>query len=1120
MSDIAAWLARLGLDKYIDAFTANEVDSDALRHLSDDDLRELGLPLGPRRKVLAAIGALADNTMSPASSVCAPAPLGHEAERRQLTVMFIDLVGSTELSQRLDPEEMHDVFRGYQSAVSAEVARYEGYVAKLMGDGVLAYFGWPRAHEDDAERAVRAGVAAVAATARLTPPLLGESLAARIGIATGLVVVGDLIGEGAAQEQAVVGETPNLAARLQALAEPNTVVIAGGTHRLVVGLFEMIDLGLQQLKGFATPVPAWRVIGEADWEGRFDALHGVATPIVGRSEELDLLLQRWRQARAGKGQLVMLSGEPGIGKSRLTAALQERLIAEPHARLRYFCSPYHVNSPLYPAIQQLRRAAGLAGNDSASTKLDKLEALMLQSVADKTEVGPLLAALLSIDFTDRYAPMKLTPQAQKARTLRVLVQQVEGIAACQPVLIIVEDVHWIDPTTGEWLDMLIERLRDLRVLLIVTFRPEFRPPWLELTHATPLSLSSLGREEGAAIIHRVTGGKILPTEVTNHILGKTEGVPLFVEELTKTVLESDFLIEVGNHYRLSGPLASLAIPSTLRDSLTARLDRLSSVKNVAQIGACIGRAFHHRLLVAVTGTDATTLRDELQNLEKSELVFRSGVAPDATYVFKHALVQDAAYQSLLKRRRHRIHAIIASTLEAQFPEVAEVEPETLAHHYTAAGLADQGGAYWLKAGQQALKRSANVEATAHLGKGLEVVRSLPRTEVRLRREIDLQNAMGVAAMAIKGWGSPDVLRAFSSARKLCEKLGDSKELFVAVRGEASYHMVSGHLREADDLGRECLQIAQSANDLDLLLEAHHQMWATKFYMGDYLAAEKHADWGMATYDPGRDHRLTYIFTGHDPGVCCRNFSALMLWIRGYPDQALQRGREGMSLAERESHSVTIALAQSTLAYVHLLRREPEAGLEWAQRQLEVAKNFDLPLLAGTARFCLGWALAQQGELQDGIREMRKAVEGIAATGAEAGMNFYLCVLAHAYGELGDASEGLTLLEKAFGIIAKSGTRHLLPELLRTKGELLSRLRAQDDAVEEWFRQSLTAARSESTKLPELRAATSLARLYMDRGRDKESRSLLNPVYAWFTEGFDTRDLVDAKELLDQLADRR
>ncbi|MGX1262159.1 AAA family ATPase [Sinorhizobium fredii] len=1115
MSDIAAWLARLGLDKYTEAFTANEVDFNALRHLSEEDLSALGLPLGPRRKVLAAIAAL--DTMPPGNSVSAlvRAPSGGEAERRQLTVVFIDLVGSTELSQQLDPEEMRDVLRAYQSAVSTEIARYDGCVAKLMGDGVLAYFGWPRAHEDDAERAVRASLAAAAATANLTSPL-GKSLAARIGIATGLVVVGDLIGEGSAQEEAVVGETPNHAARLQALAEPNSVVIADSTQRLVAGMFEMIDLGLQQLKGFAAPVPTWRIIGEADTEGRFDALHGVATPLVGRSEELELLLQRWQQARKGKGQAVMLSGEPGIGKSRLTAALEERLGTEPHARLRYFCSPYHVNSALYPVIKQLERAARLGTSDSASAKLDKLEALMLRSTPDITEEGPLLAALLSIDTTGRYAPLALTPLAQKARTLNVLIQQLEGIAANNPVVMAVEDAHWIDPTTAEWLDMLIARLHDLRMLLVVTFRPEYRPPWLGLSHVTALSLGRLGRAQGAAIVDRVAGGRILPSDVRNQILARTEGVPLFVEELTKTVLESGLLVDAGDHYRLNGPLLSLAIPSTLQDSLMARLDRLASVKNMAQIGACIGRVFHYRVLAAVAGCDAARLRDDLQNLEKSELVLRNGVAPEASYAFKHALVQDAAYQSLLKSRRRQIHSIIASTLEAQFPEVAETEPETLAHHYTAAGLAFQGGEYWLKAGQQALKRSANVEALAHLDKGLEIVASLPSTEARLKLEVHLQNAMGVAAMAVKGWGASDVLHAFSSARKLCERLDDSNELFVAVRGEASYQLISGHLREADDLGRQCLQIAQSANDLDLLLEAHHQLWASKLFLGDYRAAEEYANWGIATYDRERDHRLTYVYTGHDPGVCCRNYSSEILWIRGYPDQALDRVREAVALAKRVSHSVSIATALSNLAFVRLLRREPEAGRELAQQHLELSTKFDLRLMAGVARFNIGWALAQQGKLEEGILEMREAIEAVAATGADMGMAFRLCVLAQAHGQFGEAHKGLILLEQAFGITAKSHSKYQVPELLRTKGELLSRIEPHGGSAERWFRKSLTMARTEGTKSPELRAATSLARLYLDQARDNEARDLLGPVYAWFTEGFETGDLVDAKALLDCL----
>ncbi|MDP9812700.1 class 3 adenylate cyclase/tetratricopeptide (TPR) repeat protein [Rhizobium tibeticum] len=1116
MSDIASWLSRLGLAKYTEAFTANEVDFDALRHLSDEDLKDLGLPVGPRRKILAAIATLVHDT-SPTSFPSSPAlaPAAREAERRQLTVVFIDLVGSTALSQQLDPEEMRDVFRSYQSAASTEITRYEGYVAKLMGDGVLAYFGWPIAHEDDAERAVRASLAAATATASLTTPL-GKPLAARIGIATGLVVVGDLIGEGSAQEQAVVGETPNLAARLQTLAEPSTVVIGDGTHRLVDGLFEMIDLGPQQLKGFAAPVPAWRIIGEADTEGRFDALHRVPTPLVGRSEELELLLRRWQKARTGNGQVVMLSGEPGIGKSRLTAALEERLSVEPHALLRYFCSPYHVNSALYPVIRQLARAARLGRSDSASAKLDKLQALMLQSTPDITEAGPLLAALLSIGVTGRYAPLTLTPQAQKARTLWVLIRQLEGIAARQPIVMVVEDAHWIDPTTRDWLGMVIERLQKLPALLVVTFRPEFRSPWLASPHVTAISLGRLGHDEGAAIVDRVAGGRILPLDVKNQILARTEGVPLFVEELTKTVLESGLLVDAGDRYRLKGPLSSLAIPSTLQDSLMARLDRLASVKNMAQIGACIGRVFHHRLLAAVAGCDAARLRDDLHNLEKSELVQRNGVAPEATYAFKHALVQDAAYQSLLKSRRHQIHAKIASTLQRQFPEVAETEPETLAHHYTAAELADQAAEYWLKAGQQALKRSANVEALVHLDKGLRSVASLPSSKDRLRREIRLHNAMGVAAMAVKGWGAPEVLRAFSSARKLCEKLGDSNELFVAVRGEASYHLISGHLREADDLGRQCLQIAQSANDLDLLLEAHHQSWATKFFLGDYQAAEKHAEWGMATYDPDRDHRLTYIYTGHDPGVCCRSFSAQMLWIRGYPDQALARVREAVALAKRVSHSVSMATALNNLANVHLARREPKAALESAQQQLEVSTKFDLPLMAGAARFNISWALAQQGELAQGVREMREAVEAVEATGADMGMSFCLCVLAQAHGQVGETSEGLIVLEKAFDIVAKSRSKYQVPELMRTKGELLSHIDPRSGAAEKWFRKALTMARAEGTKSAELRAATSLARFYIDQGRGKEGRKLLAPIYAWFTEGFETGDLVDARALLDRM----
>ncbi len=873
MSDVASWLARLGLQKYIEAFSANEIDFDSLRHLGEDDLKELGLPLGPRRKVLAAIAALADEARSSSKPVISQAfaPYRREAERRQLTVMFVDLVGSTALSQRLDPEEMRGIIQAYQNTVSAQIKRFEGHVAKLMGDGVLAYFGWPQAHEDDAERAIRAGLAAASATAALES-LQGGSLAARVGIATGLVVVGDLAGEGSAQEEAVVGETPNLAARLQTLAEPNTVVIADGTQRLAAGLFELVDLGHNELRGFAAPVRAWRIAGEAGAEGRFDALHGVATPLVGRTAELQLLLQRWQQARAGKGQVVLLSGEPGIGKSCLIAALQDRANPEPHVRLRYFCSPYHGNSALFPVIKQLERAVGLHREDDISTKLDKLEAMLRGLVSDINEPGRLLAELLSIDAADRYAPINLAGPVRKARTFGVLIELLKRLAARQPVIMLVEDAHWIDPTTSEWLGMVIAAVRGLPALLVISFRPEFLPPWSQSSHVSSLSLGRLGRDEGAAIADRVAEGKALPPEVKHQILAKTEGVPLFVEELTKTVIESGLLVDAGDHFALSGPLPPFAIPSTLQDSLMARLDRLDLVKEIAQTGACIGRVFHHRLLAAVIGSDRVPLDSALRTLEESELVFRHGTPPEAHYTFKHALIQDTAYQSLLKSRRQQIHTKIAATLESQFSEIAEGEPETLAHHYTAAGLTKQAVDYWLRAGQQAQKRSANLEALAHFGKGLELVALLPDSEHRLRQEIRLQTGVGVTMMAVRGWGAPEVLQACSRARVLCEKLGDREQLFVALCGEASYHMISGNLRAADELGARCLELVQASGDHSLLLEAHHRQWATKFYMGDAAAADRHIGHGIAMYDPDRDHALTYRYTGHDPGVCCRSYS--------------------------------------------------------------------------------------------------------------------------------------------------------------------------------------------------------------------------------------------------------
>ena len=1049
MPDITSWLARLGLDKYAEAFTANEVDFDALRHLTEDDLRELGLPVGPRRKILAAIAALDDDTMSPMSSASAlrSALPAREAERRQLTVVFIDLVGSTELSQRLDPEQMRDVFRAYQSAVSAEIARYEGYVAKLMGDGVLAYFGWPRAHEDDAERAVRAGLAVITAINSLKTPR-GDALSVRVGIATGLVVVGDLIGEGSAQEEAVVGEAPNLAARLQSLAESNTVVASSGTQRLIAGLFETVDLGWRELKGFAKLSRAWRITGEADVESRFEARRD-SSPLVGRTEELKMLLHRWQLARAGEGQVAILTGEPGIGKSRLIAAILERARAEPFTPLRYFCSAYHVNSAFHPVIRQLARATGIHREDRSDTKLDKLQVLLRRTTSDLAAPTVLLAEMLSIDASARHPPLKLTAEEQKARTGATLIDLLTATAAQQPVMMVVEDAHWIDPTTRDWLDSVIDHLRDLPILLLISFRPEFEQNWSTLPHVTHLSLSRLDHDDGAAIAKRIAGGKSLPLEVEEQILARTEGVPLFVEELTKTVIESGVLTDCGDQYVLSRSLPPLAVPSTLQDSLMARLDRLGRAKEVAQAGACIGRHFHHRLLAALFDRDSAGLEQDMRQLESSELVFRSGVPPEATYTFKHTLVQDTAYQSLLGSRRQKLHAAIAAKLEAGFPEIASAEPETLAHHYTVAGLPDQAVPCWLSAGQAALRRSANHEAIAHLNKGIELIAVLPDSEERQGQELQLQSALGLGVKATKGFGAPEVVQAFSRARALSEKLGDEDQLFIALVGEASYYMVTGNLRVSDERGQQCLKLAQSKGDESLLIEAHHRLWATRSRMGDYAAAEQHVGRGLAIYDPERHHSLTYAYSGHDPGVCCRMHSALLLWFRGYPDQALQRAREGVALAEHVSHPLSWLMAKNALTELHLMRRETGEARRLLANWSEVAIELGLPGLVAEAKFQVGWVLAQEGRYGKGLVELR---EGIAASTAAGSLDndYRLCVLAEACGKCGRVAEGLSLLEEAFEIVAASGTKHRVPELLRIKGELLLRLDAPDQSPKAAF----------------------------------------------------------------------
>ena len=809
---IADWLRKLGLERYEAAFRNNEIDWEALPKLTAEDLRDLGVVLGThRQRLLDAIISL--RSEAPAADIVAVSPdtsAQTDAERRQLTVMFCDLVGSTELSARIDPEDLREIIGAYHRTVAEVVSEFDGFVSRYMGDGVLIYFGYPQAHEDDAERAVRAGLRAIEAVSLINTKSV--MLQTRVGIATGLVVVGDLIGHGAAEERSVVGETPNLAARLQTLAEPNTVVIAAGTRRLVGDLFEYRDLGAIKVRGIAGAVPAWQVLRPSVVVSRFEALRGsTLSPLVGREEEIELLLRRWARAKAGDGQIVLVSGEAGLGKSRIVAALQERLRAEPLIQLRHFCSPYYQDSPLYPSIDQLRRAAGFEPDDPPASKLRKLENV-LSHAAPLDEDVALLADLLSLPVSERYPLPSGTPQRKKERTLEALMRQLEGLARQQPVLMVLEDAHWIDPTSRELLDLRVERVRSLPVLLIVTFRPEFQPPWVGQPQVTMIALNRLDRRDRTALVVQTAGNKALPSEVVAQIAEHTDGVPLFIEELTKSVLESGLLREEGDRYMLDGAMPSLAIPTSLHASLLARLDRLAPVRLVAQIGAAVGREFSYALLRTVSRLPDHELRAALDRLVTSGLVFQRGAPPEAVYTFKHALVQDAAHSSLLRSTRQQLHAQIAEALETHSPELMDSQPELLAQHYAEAALVEKSVTCWSKAGQRSVARAAVAEAAAQFQKGLDQLARLPDSPERQRRELEFYSSLSATLRAVKGQGAPETGHAYARARELWERLGSPFEFIQIPYGQSRYYAHRGELDLAHSLDEDLLRLSRERND--------------------------------------------------------------------------------------------------------------------------------------------------------------------------------------------------------------------------------------------------------------------------------------------------------------------
>jgi class 3 adenylate cyclase/predicted ATPase len=1112
MRDIAEWLESIGLGEYAQRFADNAIDLSVIHDLTEQDLKDLGVLLGHRRKILRATAEL-DRVTPVHFATAIEQKSREEAERRHLTVMICDLVGSTALSARLDPEDMRAVIDAYHAACARITRSYDGFLAEFRGDGILAYFGYPRAHEDDAERTVRAGLDIVAAVARLETRA-AEPLAVRIGIATGLVVVGDPSGGGALREHALIGDTPNLAARLQALAEPGTIIVAASTRRLIGDLFRLRDLGRLQFKGIAEPVTAWTVEGLSASESRFDAVRAARlTDLIGRGEELDFLLERQRLAWTGEGQIVLISGEPGIGKSRLAEALAERVAGQPHTRLRYQCSPYHTNSALSPFIAQLERAAGFKAEDTSEQRLDKLEAILAMGTSRVKSIAPLLAALLSIPFGERYPTLRLSPTQQRRRTLAALLDQFDALARLQPILLSFEDAHWADATSLELLDRTVERVRQLPVLALFTFRPEFEPSWIGHPNVSTLTLGRLARPDVESMVARVTGGRVPPPEVMKQIVDKTDGNPLFVEELTKAVLETGILVESGEGYRLDGPLPPLAIPATLQDSLMARLDRLAPVKEIGQIGAAIGREFSYSLLSALVRRDESALQNGLCHLEQAGLVFRRGELPEAVYTFKHALVRDAAYESLLKSRRQQLHGQIAHALEKRSADAVANQPEIVAHHFTEAGLAKPAIDYWLKAGQQAARRSANAEALNHLARGLELLPEIDDRMLRSKSELLLQTSRGNSLRATRGWSTDGVKHAYRRALQLCKESGVDEHTLPAAFGLWTWNFVHGALGEAQALAEDLMNTAEKLDDSVYKVLAHEALGFTLFAHGKFAAAHRALQHSIGMCEDNK--AAVYLdLSAQDPRVHVRVYDGLVLWFLGYPDQALRTCAEAHRYAETSQYTFSEAMARTISLRVHQFRGEADVVAAQATAAIALCEEHEFAHYLAMALILRGWAKAQQGEFNRGMDEIQAGLEKERGTGALLFESYTLGLLADACLKNERYGKALEFLDQAqLRLNEKNSEQFYAAEIYRLLGETYLRSQKDLDQAEHYLWKGFKLAREQKAKSIELKICMNIYDVYQLRQNADKYRPLLGEIYRSFSEGFDTVDLLKAKARL-------
>jgi class 3 adenylate cyclase/predicted ATPase len=1052
-----------------------------------------------------------------------------EAERRQLTCLSCDLINSVELSDRVDPEELHEILANYRRVCTTVVRRFDGHVHDYSGDGIMVYFGFPTAHEDDAQRAVRSGLGIVEAVGQLSHQLRakrGIELHVRVGIDTGLVVAGSMTADEGVDDRSAVGVTPNIAARLQSLAAPDSVIISASAYRLIAGYFDCRELGFRTIRGISQPMAIYQVLHESSARTRLDvaAQRGLA-PMQGRDDEFHRLAERWTQARAGRGSAALLVGEAGIGKSRLIRSLQQHVAQSPDAFLVPLAgSPYHTNTAFHPVVALLERVLEFAPEDTIEQRLDKIDGLLAQYGFDRPGVVPLLADLLGVPSGDRYPPLDLPTDRKRQLTIDTLIATWLTRSGHQPVLFVVEDLHWVDPSTLDLLTQLLQRVPVSRLLVVLSARPDFTPPWPEGPWLERLDLDRLDREASASIVTEVAGRPV-PAQLLEQVLRKADGIPLYLEELTQLVVEEGMVGPGEGGPDPAAPARGLAIPATLADSLTARLDRLPEAKGIAQLGAAIGRQFSYELIEAVaetvTSLDAEALRDNLARLVDAGLLFVEYDARGETYTFKHALIQDAAYASLLLTARRTYQRRIAQVLVEQFPATVETAPELLAHHYTEAGMTAESLPHWLRAGRRALQASANPEAIAHLTIGLDLLDHLPSGPERAGQELDFRLTLGPACMAMHGFAAPEVDANYRRARELCHELGDTPQLVAVLHGLWTYHVVGGQHTDALALGMQVLELGAAADDDGLLLQGNVEAGWSYLFLGELQRAREHLERALELYDPER-HGSHAVIYGNDPATAARGCLAQVRWLLGQVDQALRCSEENITiLRSRDKHALSVAFDLVVAAFLRQYSGDPVATGSLADEALAWSEEHGIAFLGAMASILKGWALTREGQLEEGMARMRRGLGAQLATGAELCRPYWLCLTAEASHRTGDISEGLALLEEAEGAMERSQERYWEAEIHRIRGDLLltgpgSLPGGANRSAERCYLRALEVASRQDARSLGLRATISLSRVWQAEHRDGEARDLLASVYASFSEGLATPDLREAAALLAEL----